>query len=137
MEEHKLSEPQTFVKAGKALFTVENSMTGNRFTFKVKRCDEPGKELYFVSVLSGPDNESAYRYIGAIFGSEFRRTKRSRVSQEAPSFKAFAWFNRNLANLPDFVNVYHHSHCGRCGRLLTVPESIEAGLGPECIKMAA
>jgi len=65
MEEHKLSEPQTFAKAGKALLTVENSRAGNRFTFKVS------------SVLSGPDNESAYRYIGA-----FRRTKRSRVSRK-------------------------------------------------------
>jgi hypothetical protein len=82
MEEHKLSEPQTFAKAGKALFTVENSRAGNRFTFRVNQCDEPEKGLYFVSVLSGPDNESAYRYSGAIFGLESRRTKRSRVSRE-------------------------------------------------------
>jgi len=23
--------------------------------------------------------------------------------------------------------------CGRCGRVLTVPESVESGFGPECI----
>jgi hypothetical protein len=28
--------------------------------------------------------------------------------------------------------VYHEGRCGRCNRKLTVPESIETGLGPEC-----
>jgi hypothetical protein len=28
--------------------------------------------------------------------------------------------------------VWHEGRCGRCGRKLTVPESIESGFGPEC-----
>lgn len=28
--------------------------------------------------------------------------------------------------------VHHEGRCGKCGRRLTVPESIETGLGPEC-----
>ena len=32
---------------------------------------------------------------------------------------------------------WHEGRCGRCGRKLTVPESIEAGYGPECINLVA
>jgi hypothetical protein len=30
---------------------------------------------------------------------------------------------------------HHEGKCGRCGRLLTVPSSIESGIGPECSKI--
>jgi hypothetical protein len=33
--------------------------------------------------------------------------------------------------------VHHEGRCGRCGRTLTVPESIESGIGPECAKKMA
>lgn len=33
------------------------------------------------------------------------------------------------------VEIWHEGKCGRCGRQLTVPESIESGFGPECVKM--
>jgi hypothetical protein len=48
---------------------------------------------------------------------------------------AFAWFWDRLrnGNLPEQVEVHHEGRCGRCGRALTVPESIESGFGPECI----
>jgi hypothetical protein len=35
--------------------------------------------------------------------------------------------------MPDGVVIWHEGRCGRCGRRLTVPESIESGYGPECI----
>ena len=134
MSEHKIEDFAQFVKAGKALFTIENEATGGRFTFKVKKHED--KELYFVSVLNGPDNYSNYRYVGTIFGNEFRHTKKS-IDKNAPAFKAFDWFNRRLNEgvLPEGVNVYHEGKCGRCGRKLTVPESIKSGYGPECITM--
>jgi hypothetical protein len=34
--------------------------------------------------------------------------------------------------LPKGLKVHHEGRCCRCGRKLTVPESIETGLGPEC-----
>ena len=121
-----------FAKAGKALFTVQNEDTGGRFTFKVKKLAE--KEIWFVSVLNGPDNYSNYRYVGTIFGSEFRSKKKS-MSKDAPAFQAVDWFNKRMNEgiLPENVSVYHEGKCGRCGRKLTVPESIKAGYGPECI----
>jgi hypothetical protein len=132
-DNRELSNITSFVKAGKAVFTILNEKTGNRFTYRVKRHKE-NKSLYFVSVLSGSDNVSDYTYIGAIFGNKFRTTKGSRVKSTAPSFVAFAWFLRNIKNLPEVIKVFHENRCGRCGRALTVPESVSNGFGPECIK---
>ena len=128
-----MQNPLQFIKAGKAIFTVSNTNTGNRFSFKVKKCGE--KELWFVSVLNGPDNWTNYRYIGSIFDKDFRLTKKS-ISTDAPSFKAFSWLNQvlNTRDLPEFVKIHHEGRCGRCGRRLTVPESVESGFGPECIQ---
>jgi hypothetical protein len=126
-----------FVIAGKALFTVVNETTGNRFTFKVVKAETTygqSGNIWFVKVLDGPDNYSNYRYIGMIaLDGSFVHTRKSTVSETAPSFKAFSWFWRNVDRLPENVKVYHEGKCGRCGRRLTVPESIESGYGPECI----
>src|ERR1019366_4832357 len=39
--------------------------------------------------------------------------------------------------LPANLEVWHEGKCGRCGRKLTVPESIERGIGPECERLMA
>ena len=47
-----------FITAGNALFTLENTATGNRFTFRVR---QPGDDKpHFVSVLTGADFQSAW-----------------------------------------------------------------------------
>lgn len=133
----RLPDWQSFVLAGKAVFTVKNEQTGNRLTFKVTHADDPEKDLWFVSVLRGTDNESDYSYVGIIRGSEFRLTAKSRVTEEAPAYRVFRWLYQHILaqkDLPGCVHVYHEGKCGRCGRTLTVPESIETGFGPECIK---
>ena len=141
-----LKTPEQFIKAGKATFTVRNSETGNRFTFKVVQAKDENnnqgdmfggrkdrKPLWFVSVLSGTNNESDYRYIGIINKNTFLHTKKSKVTEQALSFRAFKWIWEHIKNLPENVEVHHEGRCGRCGRKLTVPESIESGFGPECI----
>ena len=45
-----MNAPLQFILAGNALFTVENTATGNRFTFKVRRPDDD--KPHFVSVLT-------------------------------------------------------------------------------------
>lgn len=122
-----------FVFAGKAIFTLENPATANRFTYKVKKHDE--KDLWFVSLLSGPDNTHDYTYVGTVFADgTFHRTKASKIGENTKSFQAINWFfNKVKANPPETVNVYHAGRCGRCGKLLTVPSSIENGFGPECL----
>lgn len=123
-----------FVLGGNATFTIENTETGNHFTFKVVQ-PAPDKP-HFVRVLTGPDNENDFTFLGTIFDNQtYRHGKRSPISPTAQSAKVFEWaWPRILSHsLPQQVHLYHEGRCGRCGHKLTVPESIESGFGPECI----
>ena len=130
-------DTKTFVLAGSATFTVTSLQSGTRYTYRVDAAKD-GKR-FFVSVLTGPDNWSNYRYFGTInpLTGEFRfaRPETAKVAPDAPSAKGFEWFWRHL-NAPvskiSSVKVNHEGKCCRCGRKLTVPESIESGIGPEC-----
>jgi hypothetical protein len=135
---------RAFVLGGNALFTIESAATGTRFTYKVRASEDEGpragRGVYFVSLLTGPDNTSDYAYLGIIPKDDpmtFRLTAKSRAGEDAASVKAFTWFWRQVSagRLPATVKVFHNGHCGRCGRMLTVPSSIESGFGPECITM--
>lgn len=125
-----------FIFAGKAFVTFNNTQSGNRFTFKIKK-DKKNDSLFYVSVLNGPNNVKDYLYIGAIFNGTFKITPNSRVKADAPSFKVFQYVLNCLKNknLQEFIHVYHNGRCGRCGDMLTVPESIIRGLGPVCAKL--
>lgn len=130
--------PIKFYKAGNATFTVRSKATGARYTFNVKRAkDRQGSpmSMYFVAVLSGPDNTSNYTYMGIIDKHDrFILTRKSKVKEDAVSFKTFSWLHAcwKAQHMPANIEVYHEGKCGRCGRKLTVPESIESGFGPEC-----
>jgi len=139
---HKMlsvSDIKKYIFGGNSTFTVQNVETGNRFTFKVKTPKgEKSGDVFFVSVLSGPNNQENYSYMGIVNKekSRFIRTKNSRVGEDAPSYKGFNWLFGQVATgkeLPQKVEFLHSGRCGRCGRLLTTPESIKAGFGPECI----
>ena len=124
-----------FITGGKATFTLVSISTGARFTFKVSEArNETG--LFFVSVLNGPDNWNNYAYLGLLQNGGFRHTAKSQVSQNAKSFDTISWFFRNWAkdtgNTLGQVQFWHEGKCGACGRKLTVPASIERGLGPVC-----
>lgn len=123
-----------FAQAGNARLTIVSKKTGARFTYRVRRPAED--KPWFVQVLTGSDNESDYTFFGTIFpNGEFRHSRKSSIGPEAPSAVGFQWFWNHLAHdhLPESVEVHHEGRCGRCGRALTVPESIESGFGPECI----
>jgi len=124
-----------YIQAGKATITIVSNATDTRFTYKVTMAKDAG--VYFVSLLTGSDNESSYSYIGIIRNGEFRWTAKSRVTQEAKSFKAFAWLFRTVIignTLPATCEIWHEGRCGRCHKTLTVPSSLERGIGPECAK---
>ena len=142
-------ESLKFILAGKAIFTIRNRETGNRFTFKVSKAKNNGdrkykKQAWFVSVLTGPDNNVCYQFFGTIFKDEkevlsynVSSKSRGKTGKIAISKSAFAWFFRRLNStehsFPQNLEVFHAGRCGRCGRLLTVPESIKSGYGPECV----
>lgn len=141
---HDAETARRFLLGGNATVTVVSKRTGTRFTFKVRECGSPSykenlargaESVHFVKVLTGPDNEADYGFLGTIFGgTAYRHGRKSRIAVSAPSAQAFAWFAGELlaGRLPEGVDVYHAGRCGRCGRKLTVPESITTGFGPEC-----
>ena len=64
-----------------------------------------------------------------------RITRRSKVTADAQSWKVFSFLVKHVSagtELPAKVKFLHQGKCGRCGRALTVPSSIESGLGPTC-----
>lgn len=148
MEENEvgspIQEPMKFFLAGKAFFTLRSQKTGTRYTYRVNRATDKNDEtkkldLWFVSLLVGPDNWSNYQYIGVIrkqddTGYTFTTTGKSRMPPEAAPVKAISYVIDCLRSRPDAPNceIWHAGKCGRCGRLLTVPESIATGFGPEC-----
>lgn len=126
-----------FVFAGNAVFTVRSAKTETRFTFLVEGSED--RKAFFVSVLNGSDNTSDFGFIGTLFPDNrvFRHSlRKSTISPQAPSAVAAKWVCERIANALPLNNceLWHEGKCGRCGRRLTVPESIETGLGPECAK---
>jgi len=185
-----------FVTAGRALFTIRNTETGNRVTYRVVR--PKGQDRLEVHALCGPDNtdQGSYRLLGYIEDGEYhyadqesavyalREAAREDGNDWVLSFtasildcfangwelsfgrekalnhnlgkykiplstiaandmkaKVFEWLWRTrlstASELPDQVEVWHEGRCARCGRRLTVPESISSGFGPECITKVA
>ena len=125
------SDALKFIFAGNSTFTLLNSESGNRFTFKVKKAKD--SNLFFLSVLTGPDQ---YSYLGTISNGIYKHGNKSNFSAGVQSEKVFSYVLNKLKSesLPEFVEVWHEGKCGKCGRALTVPSSIETGIGPECIK---
>lgn len=131
---------KAFFFAGKATFTLRNTNSGNRFTYKVtqpKKQKDPLNPVYFVKVLNGSDNESSYTFTGTIFDKvNYTHSKKSHIKSDAASVKVIDAFVGFLSKdlVPKGIEVWHAGKCGRCGRKLTVPESIYTGIGPECAR---
>lgn len=128
-----IEDAKTFALAGNAILTLESLKTGAHFTFKVREAKDG--DVYFVNLLAnGSADEGFFTYVGLIREGRFLLTKNSKVSIDAASFKAFNYFwNRDHnGEIPAQLRVMHAGRCGRCGRTLTEPESLDSGFGPEC-----
>lgn len=125
-----------FLMAGHAVFTIRSIKTQVRYTYRVNWPKE-GSNMRFVSVLSSGD---LYQYFGNLTtDGRYWHGKKSHVTPDAPSVKAFEWFLRHLlmnnTKALSQMEFWHEGFCCRCGRPLTTPESIERGTGPHCAKM--
>jgi hypothetical protein len=120
-----------FILAGKSVFTFLNSQTENRFTYSVKKHKQD--DIFFVSVLTGPD---IYQFIGSIKSGSFKHSKKSTIASTSQSVKVFEFVFSKLQSgtLSHIIEIWHHGRCGKCGKILTVPKSIQTGFGPECFK---
>lgn len=136
---------QDFILAGKATFTIQ-CPDGQHYTYRVTKKEAAGNYplAFFASLMTGSENDcdSSYTYLGKLdpFTGQVQATRAT--GQRADSY-AFRLLNRVLARVwsgdhaafEQFgYSLRHAGRCGRCNRLLTVPSSIESGIGPECAK---
>lgn len=151
---HQMTDPadiRRFILAGNSTFTLRNSTTGRRYTLKVVLPKKDGKVQYgaphFVKLMDGSDNETSYKYMGIIRNTDTTEKNyshggvKAKIPVQARAHTTFDWLwrtlegknhaGKTLADFPTF-EFWHEGRCGRCGRKLTVPESIAAGIGPEC-----
>lgn len=132
------SHVETYALAGNATITVKSLKTGQHFTYRIRQ-PKTADGIWFVSLMNGPDNESNYAYIGQVYADKrYQHGRKSKISADSPAARAFNWLWQvvragKLDAVP--VEVWHEGRCGRCNRKLTVPESVERGLGPECAKV--
>jgi len=133
----------SFITAGRAVFTLVSKTSGERRTFRVAapKDAKPGDALRFVSLLTGPDNTTNYEYVGLVTrdanGELVTRTSRGKLPTQP--LNTIGWLLAQLqravkgeAAKLDQVEFWHEGRCCRCGRRLTVPDSIASGIGPEC-----
>ena len=121
-----------FFVGGKAIFTISNS-NGVHYTYKiVHKAEQP----YFVYLLTDGDE---YRYMGLYnpVSNLVYLTQKSRFTDGSIPLKVLRWAIKVVKygdSIPEGYSIQHDGRCCRCGRRLTTPESIEAGIGPECSK---
>ena len=136
---------ERFLLAGRALFTVSNPK-GEHYTFKVRGAESEwpagsGKKstTHFVSIKA-PGGEFPFRYIGLLNTKEgtIKCTAKSAFLPGSKEYDIAAWACQAIIKIrliPDGYHIENAGQCGKCSRVLTDPESIARGIGPECWKM--
>lgn len=139
--QNALKDPKFFT-GGNAIFTASNGK-GEHYTYRIRR---PKPDMpFFVQLLTGPDNTQDYTYLGVFLPTGSRSslvqylqlTAKSKLRRESKPVQVFEWAVKSVSlklAIPDGYAIQHEGKCCRCGRRLTVPESIEYGIGPECKK---
>lgn len=147
--EHKLPQESYLrvMTAGRSIVTLRNKVNGNRFTYRITIPGDQRPEeatIWFVAGLTGSDNTTNYSYFGHIRRDKvtgqfhFEIGRKSRIPVIAPIVTGFEFvFNKIVApgKISNVLEIWHEGKCCRCGRKLTVPESIESGIGPECARI--
>lgn len=135
-----------FVLAGSAIFTIETPE--RHYTFLVDKVEPTAnfpKPAWFVKLLTGPDNTGDYTYLGKLddFTGQLILTGKSALPADAFPVRllnrvlARVWTGDHKAYMAHGYRTHHEGRCGKCGRRLTVPASINSGIGPECAKQMA
>jgi hypothetical protein len=142
MQDHVMSDPATirqFTLAGLATLTLKSLRTNKHYTYKIKQSEDRAtgekQALWFVYVLANGDE---YLYAGVLNNQEaFKLTAKSRFSEGAESIMAFRYFWAGIqaGQIKPQLEIRHEGRCGRCGRELTTPESVDTGFGPDCAEM--
>lgn len=130
----------------KRVFTIVDKRSSvlseqRRFTFKItENVDRPYKR--FVKLMNGRDNENNFAYFAhlTLQNNSFlykHGADKAKVGRNAESVQLFENVLAHLRahiEMPG-IEIWHSGRCARCGRRLTVPESVHTGYGPECAAM--
>ena len=134
-----------FLTAGHAIFTVTNP-DGEYYTYRVTTPKDQSEmhPVWFVSLLTGPNNLHDYTYLGLLRIKDWRpdgspiyivhTTAKSKFAEDSKPVKVVQWAVNRIQDkqLPAGYDIKHIGRCGVCGRELTTPESIDSGIGPVC-----
>lgn len=181
-----------FITGGNSVFTIKNTKSGNRATYKAVKPNLDG-DLFEIWAFTGSNNQrkTDYTMMGVVGeDGEFRpwtwadACKAIEIAMEAGlkghwidshssmleevingryvtgnmafrlrgacskyrvakpgvincsvKLKAFPWVWGKVKfgeDLPEVVEVWHEGGCCRCAHKLSVPASIEMGMGPDC-----
>lgn len=126
-----------FLTAGNAILTVSNP-AGEYYTYRVTAPDDQNElhPIWFVGLLTGPQNTKDYSYLGLLRdGGKVHTTAKSKFQPDTKPVKVAQWAFGLIwegKEIPAGYKIEHVGRCGRCGRPLTTPASIESGIGPIC-----
>ena len=119
------------LKTHNGKLTIRNPATNGHRTFSIKTQPEnarfaPGERI--VALLTGSDNTASYTPFGFIQPDGSVRLFRSKADG--------LWLKyADMVSRPDAypsAEYLFEGHCRVCNRLLTHPESIKSGIGPNC-----
>jgi hypothetical protein len=89
-----------FFTAGHAIFTVANP-AGDHYTYRINKAEFDGNPasgklphvMYFLSLLTGPENTSDFAYVGAFDPTFYsvRLTKASRYTEDSKPLAVARW----------------------------------------------
>ena len=136
-----------------AIFTLFSLGSGQKFTYKINRNTDKNCTMWWLYLLTGPNNTSDYTYMGTIiykYSPEFScqklqlvSTAATKMTADAPSWKAitaalkyFQYQPENMVPLLDKLKIYHDGHCSKCHKELTDIVSLAVGQGPICAPLA-
>lgn len=121
------------------IFTLLNKATKTYVTFKistVRNGELKGKRI--ISKLVGSDNVNSYKGMAFLNNYDsFNLWKKYRNNpKNAQTISILLGMLKDGEKSPflERIELKASKNCLRCNRLLTTPQSIDDGIGPECIK---
>lgn len=137
-----VNEFRSFMFQGRANFTLLNVKENTHITFyiksrKVKR-NEPEETRFFeVKVKAIGDKVMGKVELGEIDRTTGSFKKNKGIQDDHIGVKTIDWIISKWRNLEDYgtdrLKIFHINKCCRCGMPLTQPESIQNGIGPDCV----
>lgn len=130
----------TAAKVFDGTYTMQSGRTGEHRTFRIRTQAKdakfaPGKQV--IGLLTGRNNEGDYTNFGFITNAgtldpwrNFRNTDTATLGVLLVAFLRQDALGVKLAEAG--YTVQESRRCYRCHRVLTTPESISIGIGPEC-----